>query len=53
MCLFVFVDSLAEICTAETEIGDMEDEQNKTMTSPDSPFKGKTPVECHQLPRQL
>ena len=53
MCHFVFVDSLEDIYTDETEIGDMEDEQNKTITSPDSPFKSKSPSECHQLLRQL
>jgi hypothetical protein len=53
MCHFVFVDSLTQVYTKETEIGDMEDEQNRTVTSPDSPFKGKSPAECHQLLRQL
>jgi len=53
MCHFVLVDSLTELYTNETEIGDMEDEQNRTITSPDSPFKEKTLVECHQLLRQL
>ena len=53
MCHFVFVDSLTQIYTAETEIGDMEDEQHRTITSPESPFKGKSPAECHQLLRQL
>jgi hypothetical protein len=53
MCHFVFVDSLTEVYTDETEIGDMEDEQIRTITSPDSPFKGKPPAECHQLLRQL
>ena len=53
MCHFVFVDSLTEIYTDETEIGDMEDEQNRTVTSSDSPFKGKSPEECHQLLRRL
>jgi hypothetical protein len=53
MCHFVFIDSLTEIYTDETEIGDMEDEQNRTVTSPDSPFKGKSPAECHQLLCQL
>jgi hypothetical protein len=49
LCHFVFVDSLPETYTEETEIGDMEDEQNRTATSPDSPFKGKSAAECHQL----
>jgi len=53
MCHFVFIDSLSETYTDETEIGDMEDEQNKTISSPDSPFKFKSPTECHQLLRQL
>ena len=53
MCHFVFIDSLTEIYTDETEIGDMEDEQNRTITSPGSPFKGKSPAECHQLLCQL
>jgi hypothetical protein len=53
MCHFVFIDSLTQIYTDETEIGDMEDEQNRTMTSPESPFKNKSPAECHQLLRQL
>jgi len=53
MCHFVFVDSLTQIYTDETEIGDMEDEQHRTITSPESPFKGKSPAECHQLLRQL
>ena len=53
MCHFVFVDSLTQIYTDETEIGDMEDEQHRTITSPESPFKGKPPAECHQLLRQL
>jgi hypothetical protein len=53
MCHFVFIDSLTQIYTDETEIGDMEDELNKTITSPDSPFKDKSPTECHQLLRQL
>lgn len=53
MCHFVFVDSLTQIYTDETEIGDVEDEQNRTFTSPDSPFKGKSPEECYQLLRQL
>lgn len=52
MCHFVFVDSLTDIYTDETEIGDMEDEQNRTVTSPDSPWKGKSPTDCHQLLRQ-
>lgn len=53
MCHFVFVDSLTQFYTDETEIGDMEDEQNRTITSSDSPFKGKSPAECHRLLRQL
>ena len=53
MCHFVFVDSLTQSYTDDTEIGDMEDEQNRTFTSPDSPFKGKSPEECYQLLRQL
>ena len=53
MCHFVFVDSLTQIYIDETEIGDMEDEQHRTVTSPESPFKGKSPAECHQLLRQL
>lgn len=53
MCHFVFVDSLEDIYTDETEIGDMEDEQNRTVTSPDSPFKNKSPSDCHELLRQL
>lgn len=53
MCHFVFVDNLVQTYTDETEIGDMEDEQNRTITSPDSPFKNKSPSECHQLLRQL
>lgn len=53
MCHFVFVDSITEVYTDETEIGDMEDEQNRTITSPDSPFKGKSPTECHLLLRRL
>lgn len=53
MCHFVFVDSLTQVYTNETEIGDMKDEQNRTVTSPDSPFKGKSPAECHQLLLQL
>jgi hypothetical protein len=53
MCHFVFVDNLTQTYTVETEIGDMEDEQNKTITSPDSPFKNKSPSECHQLLRLL
>ena len=52
-CHFVFVDILSETYTDETEIGDMENEQNRTITSPDSPFKSKSPAECHQLLRQL
>ena len=52
MCHFVFVDSLTDIYTDETEIGDMEDEQNRTVTSPDSPWKGKSPIECHRLLRE-
>ena len=53
MCHFVFIDSFSETYTEETEPGTMEDEQNKPVTSPDSPFKGKSPAECHQLLRQL
>ena len=53
MCHFVFIDSLTQIYTDETEIGDMEDEQNRTITSSDSPFKDKSPSEFHQLLRQL
>jgi hypothetical protein len=53
MCHFVFVDDLTQTYTVETEIGDKEDEQNRTITSPDSPFKNKSPYECHQLLRQL
>lgn len=53
MCHFVFVDSLTQTYTDETEIGDMEDEQHRTVTSPDSPFKGKSPAECHQMLCQL
>jgi hypothetical protein len=53
MCHFTFVDSLSGIYTEETEPGTMEDELNKLCTSPDSPFKGKTPAECWQLLRQL
>jgi hypothetical protein len=53
MCHFVFVDNLTQTYTVETEIGDKEDEQNRTITSPDSPFKNKSPYECHQLLRQL
>jgi hypothetical protein len=53
LCHFVFVDSLTETYTEKTEIGDMEDGQNRTATSPDSPFKGKSPAECHQLLRHL
>jgi hypothetical protein len=52
-CHFVFVDSLSEIYTEETEPGTMEDERNKLITSPDSPFKGKSPAQCHRLLRQL
>jgi hypothetical protein len=52
-CHFVFVDSLSEIYTEETEIGTMRDEQQQSITSPDSPFKGKSPSECHQILRQL
>lgn len=52
-CNFVFVDSVSETYMDTTEIGDMEDELNKSMTSPDSPFKGKSPEECYQLLRQL
>ena len=53
LCHFVFVDNLSEIYTEETEPGTMEDEHNKLITKPDSPFKGKTPAECHRLLRQL
>lgn len=53
MCHFVFVDSLTQIYTDETEIGDIEDEQNRIVTSPDSPFKDKSPEECHQMLCQL
>ena len=53
LCHFVFVDNLSEIYTEETEHGTMEDEHNKLITKPDSPFKGKTPAECHRLLRQL
>ena len=53
LCHFVFVDYLSEIYTEETEPGTMEDEHNKLITKPDSPFKGKTPAECHRLLRQL
>lgn len=53
MCHFVFVDSITQIYTDETEIGDMEDELNRTFTSQHSPFKGKSPTGCHLLLRQL
>ena len=53
LCHFVFVDNLSEIYTEETEPGTMEDEHNKLITKPDSPFKGKTPAECYRLLRQL
>lgn len=52
-CNFVFVDSLSKIYTETTEIGDMEDELHKSMTSHDSPFKGKSTVGCHHLLRKL
>jgi hypothetical protein len=53
LCHFVFIDSLTQTYTDETEIGDMEDEQHRTITSPESPFKSKSPAECHQLLRQI
>ena len=53
LCHFVFVDNLSEIYTEETEPGTMEDENNKLDTAPDSPFKGKTLAESHQMLRQL
>lgn len=53
LCHFVFIDSLTQTYTTETEIGDMEDEQHRTITSTYSPFKNKSPFECHQLLRQL
>jgi hypothetical protein len=53
MCHFAFIDSLSEIYTDSTEIGTMEDERKKSVTSPDSPFKGKSPVECYRLLRAL
>ena len=53
LCHFVFVDNLSEIYTEETEPGTMEDEHNKLATAPDSPFKGKTLAESHQMLRQL
>lgn len=53
LCHFVLIDNLTETYDHETEIGDMEDEQNRTITSPDSPFKNKTPAECQRLLFQL
>lgn len=50
---FVLIGNLTETYTTETEIGDMEDEQDRTITSPDSPFKNKTPVQCQRLLFQL